>query len=102
MIAASLRSPKVAHLCGHIRDGPRRVLLPQVFSDDAVFDLSDEQSTDIGGEQLVGVEAIRRSFQIIDHTAAHHVSHDYEYEPAGQTRSQCEFIISDMKRRMHR
>jgi 3-phenylpropionate/cinnamic acid dioxygenase small subunit len=92
---------QVVNLYGHILDGRLWDRLPEVFTEDAAFDMSNEPLTEVGGQVIEGRSAIREAFEWIEHALAHHVSNIYVYEADGEVRSLCKFFMPDAKGRFH-
>lgn len=92
---------QVVHLYGHILDGRLWDRLPDVFTDDGVFDMSLEQGTSMGGRRFNGIAELRAMFEVVDHALAHHVSNVYVYEHGGHVRALCKFFMPDTKGRFH-
>jgi hypothetical protein len=92
---------QVVHFYGHILDGRLWDRLPDVFTDDGVFDMSLEKGTSMAGRRFNGIVELRAMFEVVDHALAHHVSNVYVYESRGDVCALCKFFMPDTKGRLH-
>ena len=92
---------QVVHLYGYVLDGRLWDRLPEVFTSDAVFDMSREAGTEIGGQRVDGLAAIRSAFERIEHALVHQVSNLYVFREGAEVRSLAKFVMPDAKGRLH-
>ena len=83
---------QVVNLYGHVLDARDWDRLPEVFTDDGVFDLSDIVIPGAGSPVHEGLPAVRRAFERADHALAHHCSNVYVYEADGRVRVLSKFF----------